>query len=201
MNSTATIDLEDELQRVEQQLDDIEEQQVRYLTAVGDEYDDPMTAPSEIHQRWKQLEDQRENVEARRRALKATIDAWGGSTIVVNQPTAGDVSMAHDRVNNNAVVKGNRPDAVTEERKLSLIRQVLVDTPDDAPDKPGDWQFYQVAELVFERVDELVSFGEVGAREDFRTSLSEAMADRSSERSTGAETTTASADDGVLNSE
>jgi hypothetical protein len=166
-----TIDLDDGLNALDDDIDHVEDAQDELLDVIDDEYDGYHAVPAEVERKWEALEDQKQSIEGQQNALQRVIDEWDGAEFVIQELSGGQLVAIQDEVNSAAAADGMDMDGLDGARVVAMLQKSIVQAPPGAPDNPRDYP-WAVMLYLFEKVN---AFNTTGDTDFQSTSLRDAM--------------------------
>lgn len=199
--TTTTIDLQDRIDEIQQELqelrdvigrheslaeEDVGEQSAAqllediyadtsYETAVNVEELESQGRPREyiLNRDYDDLKKDEREWEKKREDVQSCIDEWGGSEITISEFDAGRQATRNKEFMQDLQNQGiNDARVGIDSLQLRTVQVGVVEAPPETPAKPQEWPPH-VAEWVYERIDNLNTYGEESI-EDFTVWGSEA---------------------------
>ena len=160
MTMEKTLDLEDELARVEDRLADVREAAAE-IDAKLDAADVDGDPDPDDFQEWAALEEEFTDLQGKRNEFQAAIDEWDGTEFVIKKLTFGEVNRVKDEVNQASYeVEDGQFQGVPRSglHELKTVELGLVSTPVGAPDDVRNYPYW-VGEWLFEEINQLSTMG------------------------------------------
>lgn len=175
-----TIDLEQSIEKLQEDIEEIEKTQEEFKDFLNDEYNSPEKVPNDIEQKWESYEDEKKTLTGMRHSLNLISgnvrgeedESWGGKKFVIQELSGKQLAAVEDAVDTAAgKIKGASGEDLNSATNIDVVNHSIVEAPPEAPDNAGDYPA-KILAFLFREINE---FNTLGGADFQKTSIREVM--------------------------